>query len=129
MLQSLQLITKDLIQRGKQAPILPSLALGGIGCMYAAKGLFLTHKMLQQTMVYGIETLKKKTREIQVVPEILRGMDPDIEVFLQRKDASCGCMCLTRTGIFYIQPGDLKVFKASPWGSTLPLQNYQVRSI
>lgn len=115
--QSLQKITKS------NLPILPSLALGGVGCIYAVKGLFLTHKVLQQTMLYGMEALKKNPREIQVVPEILRNMDPDIEVFIQRKDASCGCMCLTRTGIFYIQPGDLKVFKASPWGGE---HNYSI---
>jgi hypothetical protein len=103
-------------------PIIPSLLVGGITSAYASKGLFYMHKITQQTMLYGMEWLKENTRggsKTPVVADVFTKND-GIQCYLQRKGASCGCMCPTRTGIFYIQACDLNVFKASPWGVTTP---------
>ena len=47
---------------------------------------------------------------------------------MQRRDRSTGCILLTQTGIFLVQAGDLKVFKASPWGSANDLKTYQTKT-
>ena len=99
----------------------PALALGGFGSIWAVKGLYATQDLLQHTMQIGIETIGHFWGDpdagVDLVIAEMRGPKRSAnDMFLmQRKGASSGCMLLTTTGIFYIQPGDLSVFKASPW--------------
>ena len=97
--------------------LVPSLALGGFSSIFITKGLFGTWRGLQHVVQSGMDMLQPSELNVDVVPAALR-IQPtsSSQIFrMARKGASCGCMLLTRTGIFYIQPIDLKVFKASPW--------------
>ena len=97
--------------------LVPSLALGGLGSIFITKGLFVTWRSLQHVLQMGMDMGQLPEAPVNVVPAALRIQPTSAsQVFrMARKGASCGCMLLTRTGIFYIQPIDLFVFKASPW--------------
>ena len=98
--------------------LVPSLALGGLGSIFITKGLYATHRVLQQAYSSGMDMLLPTGPEVDVVPQTLRGQRRSAAHVLrmQRKGGSCGCLLLTATGIFYVQPINLWVFKASPWG-------------
>jgi len=116
----------------KSLPIVPSLAIGGISSIFIAKGMYVTQRLLQRSMKSAMDMLQPPGPEVSVVPVALRGhprtSDPVLRI--HRKGGSCGCLLLTRTGIFYIQPVNLWLFKASPWGFQGPseqIDEYQLR--
>jgi hypothetical protein len=143
--QSLNAAAARLYETGsrlaRSAPIAPSLLLGGAASVYGVKGLFLAQRLLQQTLKNGIEEAatfigppEQDSDKVDLVIPALRAITSKKskrdDFLMQRKGASCGCMLLTRAGIFYIQAGDLAVFKASPWAcSDDDLQAYQSTKI
>ena len=112
--------------------------------MGGARGLFIIHRGLRQAMQDGMNLLSDilpnnnnsvvKTHLEMVGQRIRDGQfvgEHNI-MTMQRKGASTGVMLLTCTGVFWVQPCDLKVFKASPWGMTSPqqtLKEYQKQPI
>ena len=110
--------------------LVPSLTLGGLSSVFVTKGLYATYHGLQHAYSSGImDMMAPAGPEIDVVPQALRAPRRSAAhvTRMQRKGGSCGCLLLTATGIFYIQPVNLWVFKASPWGlsNTENLEMYQ----
>jgi hypothetical protein len=103
---------------GVSMSLAPSLALGGFSSIFITKGLYATYRGLQQAYSSGMDMLLPAGPEVNVVPDALRAQRRSVEhiMRMQRKGGSCGCLLLTATGIFYVQPVNLWVFKASPWG-------------
>jgi len=109
--------------------LVPSLTLGGLSSIFITKGLYATYRGGQQAYSSVMDMLLPTGPEIDVVPDALRAQRQSAAhiMRMQRKGGSCGCLLLTATGIFYVQPVNLWVFKASPWGlsNSETLEMYQ----
>ena len=114
---------------GLSMSMLPSLGVGGYASIWMVKGLYVTHRVLQQTIDNGIHVLQALRQNNDKTPETAVPLT-NPHILMQRDGASCACMLLTPTGIFYIQAGTLNVFKAKPWGGGgKTLEQYQQQTI
>ena len=97
--------------------------------MLAVHGLFVATKLLENTLQVGAEAIAdvllkpEHGKEVDVVPAQIRNNKGDL--LMTRVQRSIGCMVVTGTGIFFVQGGNLQIYKASPWQGVDSLDAYQ----